>query len=54
MEHINKNPYITSEELSDIVGIRADKIRINISKLKIKGLIERIGGDRGGYWKIKE
>jgi predicted HTH transcriptional regulator len=36
------------------VGIRADKIRINISKLKAKGLLDRIGPDKGGYWKIKE
>jgi predicted HTH transcriptional regulator len=35
------------------VGITAEKIRANIAKLKAKGLLERIGGDKGGYWKIK-
>jgi ATP-dependent DNA helicase RecG len=34
------------------VGISADKIRVNISKLKAKGLIERVGPDKGGHWKI--
>ena len=53
IDNILKNPYITSDELSVIVGIRADKIRVNISKLKAKGLIERIGTNRGGHWKIK-
>ncbi|MDR2732913.1 MAG: putative DNA binding domain-containing protein, partial [Fibromonadaceae bacterium] len=36
LDSILKNPYITSDELSEIVGIRADKIRINLSKLKSK------------------
>jgi predicted HTH transcriptional regulator len=30
---IMQDPHVTSEELSDIVGIRSDKIRVNISKL---------------------
>jgi len=52
LESISINPFITSNELSKIVGITADNIRVNISKLRTKGLLERIGGDRGGYWKI--
>jgi ATP-dependent DNA helicase RecG len=53
LENISINPFITSKELSKIVGITADNIRVNISKLKAKGLLERIGGAKGGYWKIK-
>jgi ATP-dependent DNA helicase RecG len=53
IDSISENPYITSDELAVIIGIRADKIRVNLSKLKAKGIIERIGADRGGYWKIK-
>jgi ATP-dependent DNA helicase RecG len=52
IDKIMQNPYITSEELSSMVGIRADKIRVNISKLKAKGLLERVGADKGGYWRI--
>ena len=48
------NPFITSEELSKIVGMTAINIRVNISKLKAEGLLERKGGDKGGYWKIKQ
>jgi ATP-dependent DNA helicase RecG len=51
--NIDKNPYITSVGLSNLIGINASNIRANISKLKTKGLLERIGGDNGGYWKIK-
>ena len=43
---------VTSTELSDIVGIASVNIRMNLSKLKTQGIIERIGTDKGGYWKI--
>jgi len=53
IKNLLENPNITSEELSVIIGIRADKIRVNLSKLKSKGLIERVGADKGGYWRVK-
>jgi predicted HTH transcriptional regulator len=52
LKNISINPFITSNELSKIVGITADNIRVNISKLKAKGLLERIGADKSGYWKV--
>ncbi|MDR0509989.1 MAG: winged helix-turn-helix transcriptional regulator [Rikenellaceae bacterium] len=53
LENISADQYITSDKLSKIVGITAGNIMVNLSKLKSKGLLERVGGDRGGYWKIK-
>jgi predicted HTH transcriptional regulator len=50
---ITKNPHITIEELVPVVGIAASKIKENISRLKQKGLIERAGADKGGYWIVK-
>ncbi|MDR2346565.1 MAG: hypothetical protein LBE18_10900 [Planctomycetaceae bacterium] len=41
-------------DLSVIVGISERKTKENISKLKTKGLLERVGPDKGGYWKIKD
>ena len=52
INEIKINSHVTSEELSTMIGITADNIRVNLSKLKAKGLIERIGPDKGGYWKI--
>ena len=52
LDAITKNPYLSSEDLSSIVGISAVKIRENLTKLKSKGLIERIGPDKGGHWKV--
>jgi len=31
-----------------------DGVFWNIKQLKEKGLIERVGADKGGYWKIIE
>jgi ATP-dependent DNA helicase RecG len=54
LENISKNPYIAASELASIIGISKRKIEENLSKLKAKGLIERIGSPKGGYWKIIE
>jgi len=45
--------YTSASELASIIGISQRKIEKNISQLKAKGLIERVGADRGGYWIIK-
>jgi ATP-dependent DNA helicase RecG len=52
LDSIIQNPYITSDELAKIVEISPRKIKENISKLKTKGLLERIGPDKGGYCKV--
>ena len=52
LDLIANNKYITSEELSLLLGIRADSVRENLSKLKNKGILTRIGPDKGGHWQI--
>jgi len=43
---------ITTSEMAEIVQVTTRAIEKQISKLKDKGIIERIGPDKGGYWKI--
>ena len=50
LENVSQNMRITIAELAKIVGISERKIKENISKLKSKQLIRRIGPDKGGYW----
>ena len=52
LELITENPKIKRSELSDKLGINPSAIQRLIQKLKKEGVIERIGGDKGGYWKI--
>jgi ATP-dependent DNA helicase RecG len=49
---IKENTKITQKELSGKIGISPQYIRKLMVKLKEKGLIERIGPDKGGYWKV--
>jgi predicted HTH transcriptional regulator len=49
---IKENPSISRKELSEKLDINPSAIQKHIQKLKSEGLIERMGGDKGGYWKI--
>ena len=39
-------------ELSNILNVTHKTIKRDIEKLKNRGLIERIGPDKGGHWKM--
>jgi ATP-dependent DNA helicase RecG len=52
LSEMQKNRQIAQKKLSRIIGISEKNIRININALKGKGFIERVGPDKGGYWKI--
>lgn len=54
IEAIKNNPYITQEELAEIVGIARKNIVANMKKLQTNGLIKRVGADKNGYWQIEE
>lgn len=45
-------PDVTIVQLSNNIGIVESAIDNNISKLKKKKIIQRVGPARGGYWKI--
>ena len=49
---LKSNPYVTQEELSNIVGITRKSIIANMKKLKENGLIKHIGADKNGYWQV--
>lgn len=46
------NKYITTKELSEHIKISTTAVDNNISKLKKKGILKRIGSPRGGYWEV--
>ncbi len=54
MELMAANRYITIRAIAGEIGMSERKVKENISKLKEKGLIKRIGPDRGGYWEVVE
>lgn len=52
LEAINENPFVTQEELSEIVGISRKSIIQNMRKLQENGLLKRIGADKNGHWEV--
>ena len=52
LKNVALNPHVTIDELSAAVGIATSKIKENISKLKAKSLINRIGPPKGGHWEV--
>ena len=52
LELIQQNPQITRKELSDVLGITEDGVKFHLGQLKEKGLLRRIGPDKGGHWEI--
>ena len=52
LQEISNNKFITILDLSEKVKINVRNTKSNIAKLKAKGLLERIGPDKGGYWKV--
>ena len=52
VKFIIKKPTITAKELSGLIGISQRKIEENIAKLKVMGMLKRIGPDKGGGWRV--
>jgi len=52
IESVKENPKITRKELSQKIGITDDGIKYHLKNMQKEGIIERIGPDKGGYWKV--
>ncbi|MDD5689738.1 MAG: hypothetical protein PHQ76_05645 [Caldisericia bacterium] len=52
MKEIIKDKFATAKHLSAVVEISERKIKESIKKLKNKGVLKKVGSDRGGYWEI--
>ena len=55
LSYLKKNPQASREEMArNIEGITESGIKYNLKVLQEKGLLERIGSPKGGYWQIVE
>ena len=52
LQAIANNPYITTAELSNIIGLSVSGIEKNLRQLKEQDKIKRIGPDKGGHWEV--
>ena len=49
---LNENPSYTMIKLAEKLNISRKTIAVRLKKLREKGVIERVGSDRKGYWNI--
>jgi len=49
---INKNNNISTTEIAEKLSVSRMTIHRYLEKLKSKGLIERVGADKGGHWMV--
>ena len=47
-----EDPKITTSDMCDRLGLSRKTVSKHIKELKESGMIERVGSDRKGYWKI--
>jgi len=52
LQLIHHNKRISISDMSKEVGISTTAIYKNLSKLKRKGVIRRVGPDKGGHWEV--
>jgi predicted HTH transcriptional regulator len=52
LQHLNQNPKANYRELGDKTEYSVATIKRHIQKLKKMGIVERIGSDKTGFWKI--
>lgn len=50
---LTEDPGYTVQEIADKLSLSRVSVTKYLKSLKEKGIIERIGSDRKGYWKIK-
>ena len=49
---MKENPYITTKQIAENIGLTIRGVEENIKKLKKSNRIRRVGGDKGGHWEV--
>ena len=52
LELIKENPQIGRSAISHKMGLHESSVKRRLEMLVDKGVIQRIGSDKGGYWQI--
>ena len=52
LELISASPSITISEIADRLGMTKRGVDKNIKRLKVQGIIRRVGPDKGGHWEV--
>lgn len=53
LELIKEKSQISRSEISHKMGLHESSVKRRLKLMVDKGIIQRIGSDKGGYWQIK-
>ena len=53
LKAMRENPLYKIEEIAALVGLGKARVSQVIAELKSLGRLERVGGKKGGYWRVK-
>ena len=51
---IESDPIISAKEIAEKLGITSRSVEKHIKNLRDKGILRRVGPDKGGHWEIVE
>ncbi|MBI4830714.1 MAG: winged helix-turn-helix transcriptional regulator [Candidatus Lindowbacteria bacterium] len=49
---MQKRPEITRQDLAIELGITESGIKYHLKKMQDKGVLRRVGPDKGGHWEL--
>ena len=52
LELLRRQPSVSRREIAATLGTTTSTVRYRLDKLRAAGKIERVGPDKGGYWKV--
>lgn len=52
VDAMRDDPNVTHEKLMVITGIGKTAVQNNVSYLRKNGMVERVGSNKNGYWKV--
>jgi len=51
---LGENGNMTTKTLAETIGITTQAVEKHLSNLKSKGIIKRVGPDKGGHWEVQQ
>ena len=51
---MRRNPNVTIRELQEETGLSESGVKKIIRQLRGEGLVQRIGGTKGGHWEVRQ
>ena len=51
---MKENPEVTIPIMAETLRLTTRAVEKNVAKLQAKGIVKRVGPDKGGHWEVRE